>query len=371
MKRRKILFFATEDWFVRSHFLPLVGRAVADGFEVVVWARDSGALSNERGVRVIGADFDRLKVLPWDLHRQVAALKDVLARERPDVVHAIALKPILLLLQSGHRASGRVLALTGRGFLAADASPWKRLLSAHIRRMLSRAITERDTIALVENEDDGRWIANGKASDRIVLMPGAGVDPSVFLASPEPAQGIVVGVLSRLIRSKGIDIAVRAVGELRARGVSVSLILGGTADRQNPDCYGDAELERWGQIPGVELVGRVNDAPGFWSGVHIACLPSRGGEGLPRTLLEAAACGRPMVTSDAPGCVDFVGGDQIGLIAPRGDVKALADALERLAQDPDARHRMGAAARSKVLAGYTETHAAAVAARAWSAVRPS
>jgi glycosyltransferase involved in cell wall biosynthesis len=371
MKRRKLLFLATEDWFVRSHFLPLVRRAVAEDFEVVVWARESGALAAEPGIRLIKADFDRLTKWPWDLHRQSNALRRVLAGESPDVIHAIALKPILLLLQSGYKASGRILALTGRGFLAADAQPWKQIVSAHIRRTVQRAIDEPKTVALVENGQDGRWITTGETSERILLMPGAGVDPDVFTPSPEPVQGAIVGILSRLIRSKGIDLAVNAISQLRAQHVDVSLAIGGAADPQNPDCYSETEIERWRATPGVELLGRVDDVPAFWRGVHIACLPSRGGEGLPRTLLEAASCGRPIVTSDAPGCVDFVGGDEIGLVAVRNDVSTLADALERLASDADLRRRMGEAARAKILAGYTETHAAAVAARAWKAVLPA
>lgn len=368
MKRRKLLFLATEDWFVASHFLPLLRRAVADGFEVVVWARTSGALAGEPGVRIIKADFDRLTVLPWDFHRQSTALKRMLAEESPDVIHAIALKPILLLLQSGYKACGRVLALTGRGFLAAGAQPWKKLVGAQVRRSLQRAIAEPATVALVENVQDGSWIAGAEAPERILPMPGAGVDPEVFAPSPEPARGIVVGVLSRLIRSKGVDLAVSAVAALRERGVDISLVIGGAADRQNPDCYSEAEIARWCATSGVELLGRVEDAPDFWRSVHIACLPSRGGEGLPRSLLEAAACGRPIVTSDAPGCGDFVAGDEIGLVAPREDVSALADALRRLALDAELRRRLGEAARAKILAGYTEAHAAAVAARAWDTV---
>src|SRR5512134_438964 len=106
MRRRRLLFLATEDWFVRSHFLPLVRRAVTDGFEVTVWARNSGALSGEPGIRVINADFDRLTVLPWELHRQSLELKRLLSEASPDVIHAIALKPILLLLQTGYKACG-------------------------------------------------------------------------------------------------------------------------------------------------------------------------------------------------------------------------------------------------------------------------
>jgi glycosyltransferase involved in cell wall biosynthesis len=285
------------------------------------------------------------------------------------VVHAIALKPILLLLQSGHKGCGRVLALTGRGFLAATAHPVKQALAAYIRGMLQRALAEPGTVALVENAQDGRWIASEGSSERVLLMPGAGVDPAAFTPSPEPPEGMVVGVLSRLIRSKGVDLAVRAIGVLNARGVNVSLVIGGTADPENPDRYREAELERWRGMQGVELVGRVSDVSAFWRGAHIACLPSRGGEGLPRALLEAAACGRPIVTSDVPGCVDFVGGDEIGFVAWRGDVKALADALQWLAVDPETRQRMGVVARAKILEGYTETHAAAVAARAWRVVQ--
>jgi len=370
LTRPKLLFLATEDWFVRSHFLPLIRRGLADGFEVLVWARNSGALSSEPGVRIIDADFDRLKVLPWDIHRQTADLKKVLARERPDVVHAIALKPIVLLLQTGFRSCGRVLALTGRGFLAIDDRPWKRLLRAQIQSMLRRASADPSTILLVENDADGRWAVAKDHFDRVALMPGAGVDAGAFVPSTEPSQSVTVGILSRLIRSKGVDLAVEAVNLVRARGLDLSLVIGGTVDDQNPDCYRDRDIDLWGRLPGVALSGRVEDAPAFWRNVHIGCLPSRGGEGLPRTLIEAAACGRAIVTSDAPGCLDFVGGGEIGIVTPRGDVEALAAALSSLALDHDMRRRMGAAGRAKVVAGYTEAHAAGAAARAWRAVRP-
>jgi glycosyltransferase involved in cell wall biosynthesis len=113
------------------------------------------------------------------------------------------------------------------------------------------------------------------------------------------------------------------------------------------------------------VLGRVEDVAAFWGGAHIACLPSRGGEGLPRSLLEAAACARPIVTTDAPGCRDFVSAD-MGLVTPRDDLTALAAALRRLAHDKSLRNTMGAAARATVIAAYTEAHAAEVASRAWA-----
>src|SRR5690606_6717476 len=150
--------------------------------------------------------------------------------------------------------------------------------------------------------------------------------------SPEPSgDAIVVGVVTRLIRSKGVDLAVEAVRRLRAEGVNVALRIAGEADAENPGRVSAEEIARWRAQAGVEVLGRVTDVNGFWRHTHIACLPSRGGEGLARSLLEAAACGRPVVTSDTPGCADFVRHKETGLVVCSEDAAALADALRLLA----------------------------------------
>lgn len=359
----KILFLATEDWFVRSHFRPLLQRARDDGFEVVVAARESGALADMQGVRLIDTPFARGSLAPWTFNQQVAHLRALLERERPDIVHAIALRPILLLAASGFRTA-RVLALTGQGALGVSAAPWAPLARAWALRSIRDALRAPSTLLLTENEADRRWI--GADAQRTMLMPGAGVDADAFVPAPEPAPPpIVVGLTGRLIRSKGVDLAVAAVTQARARGADMVLRVAGAADAHNPEHVAPADIARWSATPGIEMLGRVADINAFWAGAHIACLPSRGGEGLPRSLLEAAACGRPLVTSDAPGCGDFVDHGVTGLVTPRGDVAALTGALLSLANDARLRARMGAAARAKVLAGYTETHAADVAAQAW------
>jgi glycosyltransferase involved in cell wall biosynthesis len=222
-------------------------------------------------------------------------------------------------------------------------------------------------VLLVENDADRAWVDPGGAlgDARVLRMPGAGVDATLFPATPEPAGPIVVGIVSRLVRSKGVDLAVAAAQRLRASGLPIVLRVAGEPDADNPGRVDAAELARWGATPGVELCGRTDDIAGFWRSAHIACLPSRGGEGLPRSLLEAAACGRPIVTTATPGCADFVIGDETGLIVPCEDDAALAVALARLASDGVLRQRLGAAGRARVLAGYTEAHAAAIASEAW------
>jgi len=366
LTKPRLLFFATEDWFVRSHFLPLVRRARAEGYDVAVLARSSGALAGESGVRVIDAPFARGSMQPWDLARQVAHLRELLARERPDIVHAIALKPSALLALSGYREGGRVLAVTGRGYLGVRRTMWTQVVNQELRSALRRALLQPRTLLLVENKADRDWLSrNGDLDAKTMIMPGAGVNPDAYTPAPEPTAGpIVVGVVARLIWTKGVDLAVAAVHRLRTQGEDIVLRIAGEADPESPEAVSAAEVERWRGLEGVEVLGRMEDVSAFWAGAHIACLPSRGGEGLPRSLLEAAACARPIVTSDAPGCGDFVT-DEMGLVTPRENVPALAGALHRLAHDAGARASMGAAARAKVVAAHTEEHAAAVAAEAW------
>jgi len=368
LSAKKLLFFATEDWFVRSHFLPLLRRAHADGFEVVVAARDSRALAAESGVRVIDTPFARGSMQPRQLSRQIAHLRELLARERPDVVHAIALKPMALLALSEYRDAGLVFALTGRGYFGVRRWFWQQAVSEWLRSVLRRALRQTRAALLVENAADRDWLsARGDLDEDTLIMPGAGVDPSVYVQAPQPPAPIVVGVVARLIWTKGVDVLVDAVQLLCARGEHIVLRIAGAADAESPEAVPARQIEQWRGLDRVEVLGGVRDVSAFWAGAHIACLPSRGGEGLPRSLLEAAACGRPIVTTDAPGCRDFVTAE-MGLVVPRNDVHALAEALRLLAGDASLRAAMGAAGRAKVIAGYTEAHAADVASRAWARV---
>lgn len=366
MTRAKLLFLATEDWFVRSHFMPLLRRAREEGYEVAVAARLSGA--DLEGARAIHLPFERGALGPLGLVRESVAVRALLRREQPDIVHAIAMKPIVWALLGGGGAA-RVLAVTGRGYLAARRNPATMFATAIMARWLRAALSKRGVL-LIENEADRQWVEHGQPlpDARVAMMPGAGVDSDKYAPESEPQGQIVVGIASRLVWSKGADIAVEAVRRLRLRGVDVVLRIAGAPDSDNPERVSDQEVARWRAQAGVECIGKVDDMNAFWARVHIACLPSRGGEGLPRTLLEAAACGRPIVASAVPGVADFVTPD-IGLLAPANDPAALAEAIARLAGDAALRAAMGLAAREKVLTGYTERHAADCAARAWTAAR--
>ncbi len=180
MSQRKLLFLATEDYFVRSHFAPLVERARADGFEVVVAARRSDA---ELGVRVIDMPFARGSVRIGDLLREMRALSAVLAAEKPDVVHALSLKPILNCLLAAGKTP-QALAVTGLGYFAVSNKPALRAVRALLAPAIRGAVASGRAVLVVENNFDRRWVEGGKPlpDDRVFLMPGAGVDPNQFKA---------------------------------------------------------------------------------------------------------------------------------------------------------------------------------------------
>jgi glycosyltransferase involved in cell wall biosynthesis len=163
-----------------------------------------------------------------------------------------------------------------------------------------------------------------------------------------------VALVARMLWSKGVDTLVEAVRIARAQGAPVELSLYGAPDPSNPRAIPEATLRDWSAREGVAWHGPTRDVAGVWRDHHVACLPSRGGEGLPRTLLEAASCGRAVLATDVPGCRDFVRDGVEGLVTPPDDPAALADALARLAAAPDLVARMGEAARARVLSGYTE-----------------
>ena len=174
------------------------------------------------------------------------------------------------------------------------------------------------------------------AKARLSLIAGSGVDTERFTPAPEP-EGVPVAMLvARMLWDKGVGEAVEAMRLLRARGVALRLWLAGTPDPDNPRSIAQGQLRQWQDEGLVEWLGQVDDVAALWHRAHIAVLPSYR-EGLPKSLLEAAASGRPMIATDAPGCRELVRDGSNGLLVPLRQAPPLADALERLATDPGLR----------------------------------
>ena len=180
-----------------------------------------------------------------------------------------------------------------------------------------------------------------------MLIPGSGVDTNRFTPIPEPDGPPTFGFVGRLLNDKGIRTLLAAHRLLRARMPEARLLIAGTPDPANPASVTEAEAKSWNEQPGVAWLGHVDDIACLWAQAHVAILPSRR-EGLPLSLMEAAACGRAMIASDVPGCREIVIHEETGLLFPVDDAPALAEAMARLAADPQLRARCATAARRLV-----------------------
>jgi glycosyltransferase involved in cell wall biosynthesis len=306
-------------------------------------------------------DFRRGSSNPFAEARTVWALSRILKKERPDAVHLIAMKPIVLggLASRLVGPSRVVVHLTGQGLLGASTGALRRLCAEAALRASASLVNTKAAFVLVENPHDLATLrqAGAEPGRQFAILGGAGVDPLAFPFMSPPRNAVpVVAHVGRMVRSKGVDVLLQALHVLRSRGVPLRLDLYGRCDADNPEAVRAELLTGWCGRLGATWRGHVADVAEIWRRSDIFVLASRGGEGLPRALLEAAACGRPLVVTDVPGNRDFVRHGVDGLLVPPDDPLRLADALARLASDPDLRRAMGTAARQRFLSGYTEAH---------------
>ncbi|MGP1395738.1 MAG: glycosyltransferase family 4 protein [Inquilinaceae bacterium] len=364
--RPKLLYVATEDWFFCSHFLPMARAARDAGFDVTVAARvrDHGPRIAAEGFALVDLPGDRGSLSPLHAGRQVRVLAKLFRRLRPDLVHLIALRPIIAGGLAVHVTDVRrvVYAITGAGYLSVARTTRARAARWAVSRLLHWLVRQPGARVLLENPDDGDGpfgLGLGPDDPSVTIVGGAGVDTDSFPNLPAPeGPRVTAALVGRMVWSKGVDTAVEAQAILQRRGVALDLLLVGAPDPDNPAGLAAETLIGWAKAPGVRWLGPRSDLVDIWRRADIALVPSRGGEGLPKALLEAAACGRPIVAADVPGCRAFVRHGIEGLLVPPGRPDALADALETLVSAPERRHAMGLAARRRVESGFTEAHVA-------------
>lgn len=338
--------------------MPMARAALALGYDVAVATRvrQHGPAIEAAGIQVLPVASERGGFRPAAIASDIAQLAALMHQEQPDIVHCIALRSIVVGGLAAERAdvSPAIFAVTGLGHLWASGAVGARIARWMIRRVVKR-LRRRDSLFLFENHDDPAAFGFAGGDPKVAFVPGAGVDPTAFKPHPEPAESPVrLAVVSRMLRAKGVDTAVEAVRQLRASGVDVLLDLWGVPDHDNPAAIRESELETWNRLDGIAWRGRSEDIAAVWRDTHIALAPSRYREGIPRAIVEAMASGRPVITTDVPGCRELIGDGREGLIVAKDDARALADAIRRLAGNREERLRMGAAARRRFEEGYTE-----------------
>jgi glycosyltransferase involved in cell wall biosynthesis len=349
----RLVFLVTEDWYFWAHRLPQARAARDAGFDVHVATRVDTHRSRieGEGFTLHALGWSRGSIDPWGAGEAVAEIANLYRALSPDLVHHVSQKSILFGSLAARIAKlPRVVnAFTGLGLIFAGAGLRNRALRFGIGAALKTLIDRPGTLTLVENPDDAALLTGRKLVDpsRLRVIRGSGVDLTQYDPLP-PVDEMTIGLASRLLRIKGIDVAVAAQKILRERGYASRLLIAGDIDSENAATFTQNDLASWRGVPGVELLGKLDDVRVLWRQAGIGVLPSRGGEGIPMSLLEAAACARPLVATDVPGCREIVQPGVNGTLVPTDDANALALALASLLEDATLRERYGAASRALV-----------------------
>ncbi len=349
----KIMFLITEDWAFLSH-RRVLGDACRDiGWQVVVAAHvtDKAEVIAQAGFTLEPLPLERRGTHPWREARTVLAIMAALRRHRPDILHCVALKPVLYgnlaALLTGQRRV--VSALAGMGYAFTGTTGRIKLLRAGLSAGLRLLLRRPGNEVILQNDDDRALVVEQgiAAAGQITLIRGSGVDLAAFPALPPPPDGpVIFAVVARMLADKGIVEAVEAARALRRDGVPHRLWLVGTPDPHNPSTLDERQLRAWQEEGVAEWLGHRSDIAEIWRQAHVAVLPSYR-EGMPKALLEAAASARPIITTDVVGCREVIKDGVEGLLVPARQSAGLAAAMRRLAEDPALRLAMGQAARTR------------------------
>jgi glycosyltransferase involved in cell wall biosynthesis len=348
----RILYVVTEDWYFLSHRLPMARAAKNAGYEIHVATRlNSGKSAIEaEGFTPHALSWQRGSLAPTHSLAGVAELRKLLRELKPDILHNISLKPVLLgsIASLGLSSVAVVNSLTGLGTLFVGNHRKSELTRPLVIAALKALLKRPKTRTIVQNPDDRRFVLGlGVPESSVDLIPGSGVDTAHFTPLPEPPPPITAAYVGRMLADKGVITLIRAYSLATSRGLKLQLLLAGDTDRENPGSLAPEQLREFASAFGINWLGHVADIREVWARAHIAVLASRR-EGLPKSLLEAAASGRPMIATDTPGCREIAIRDETALTFPVDDAPALAEALTQMAGDADMRARFGRRARELV-----------------------
>jgi glycosyltransferase involved in cell wall biosynthesis len=368
-RKPRLVFLATEYYFFHAMAPDLAPAPARAAFDVVVVAFRGNSAGKEPtpGLTVIDFDWRRSRSL-WRAALQflpeLLRVRRVLRELQPDILHKIALKPTIIGSLAMWNAPTRIVnTLTGLGFVFYARSAIARIGQWFCGIVLRHAVRHNDAHVVVHNTVDQHFVQEQLSlpANRVRLVRGLGIDTNHFALLPPPLSDTPFRFLmiARLLYMKGIAVAVAAQALLRQRGREAELVVCGGPDADNPSAIPDEVVAQWTRQPGVRFRGQVMDVRTEIAQAHVVMHPALGGEGLPRVLLEGAACGRPLIATDVSGNSDIVIPNENGLLIRPDDAAALADAMQWMMDHPAARERFGQSGRTRVLQELASEHVAA------------
>jgi glycosyltransferase involved in cell wall biosynthesis len=358
--RPKILFVVPDDWYFWSHRRPIASAALQNGYNVFVAARVDafGEKIIEAGFRLIPLCLDRSSYSLFHELRTISELRNIYRREKPDIVHHIALKPILYgsMAALGNSRMQVINAFAGLGYLVSSPSFKAQALKRVLWKMFRFLLNRPNSFLLLQNREDRDLLVAeiGVPQERTTIIRGSGVDVNEFQAKAESPGIPIVLLSSRMLWIKGVSDFVEAAKLLREKGMNARFVLAGDTDPGSPGAIPREKLQEWQNAGPVEWWGHQQSMSRMLQESAVVCLPSHGGEGVPKALIEAAASERAIVATDVPGCRDIVRHGTNGLLVPPKNPAALADAIALLLNDAPLRAAMGRRGREIAVNEFSE-----------------
>ena len=358
----KAVLFANTDWYLYNFRRALATSLQRAGYDVLLISPPGpyGDKLHALGLRWEPLPMQRRSLNPLRELALLWHLTRLLRRERPALVHGFTIKCAVYGSLAARLAGipARVNAVAGMGYVFTSSHVKARLLRPVVRGLLRLALGGRDARLILQNADDVELFRRAGLVDpaHIRLIRGSGVDCAQFagISRQAPDDGCPrILLASRLLWDKGVGEYVAAIRQLRSQGRTLQALLAGTPDPGNPAAVPEPTIREWVNEGLLTWLGHVDDMIGLLGSVDIVVLPSYR-EGLPRTLVEAAACGLPLITTDVPGCREVVSDGVDGLLVPMGNSGALAQAIARLQDHPAFARQLGEAARRKARTQFDE-----------------
>jgi len=359
----QLLFFIAEDWYFCSHRLPIAVEAIRKGYDVYLVTRisDKTELIESSGVHLIPFPMSRRGINPVVEILNLWRLRKIYTTIRPDIVHHVAIKPVCYgtLVAKSCGIKRVVNAFAGLGFLFSSRSRYANALKRFFVLFFKLLLNQYGKLILQNLDDEKTVLEHGIVQkSQILIIRGSGVDLTEYrpiVPGPKPVKRRPVIILvARMLWAKGVGLLIEAARIVNNYHHVADFLLVGSPDQDNPSSISKKVLEQWNKEKGISWLGRCSNIPELLSQSDIACLPSSYGEGVPKSLIEAAAAGLPIITTNSPGCREVVRHNVNGLLVPVDNVIVLSNALLDLIKHPEKRTRMGIAGRKKAIHEFSQ-----------------
>lgn len=346
MKGKKLFIVVNVDWFFLSHRLPVALAAQKAGWDVTIVTADTGKLKDieAKGLKTINLQMSRSGKNLLEELGTLNFLRKLYKREKPDVVHHVGMKTILwgTLAAKFSKGIGVVNAISGLGGFFAEDN--KGLMAKMMPKVLKFSHNRKNLLCIFQNnEDKVLYVKNGIIKeDQARYIKGSGVDLKEFCYTPEPTEGKIRVILTaRMIVEKGVFILTEAAEKLRSKYADKVefLLVGGIDD--HPGAITKVQLDAACDGQYIKWLGYRTDVKELLQYSHIVAFPSYYMEGLPKSLIEADAIGRPVITCNSVGCKETVIDGYNGYLIPTKDVDALVEKLDILLSNTTLRQEMG------------------------------